>query len=51
MLNLVNAYSGEMTPYLYRGEDCMDKFCENLNSIRDDVMEQMKIQKILICQI
>ena len=23
-LNLVNAYSGEMKPFLYRGEDCMD---------------------------
>ena len=40
MLNLVNAYSGEMTQYLYRGEDCMDKFCDTLNNIRGDVMEK-----------
>ena len=45
MLNLVNAYSGEMKPFLYRGEDCIDKFCETLNNIRDDVMEQVKNSK------
>ena len=48
MLNLVNAYSGEMKPFLYRGEDCIDKFCDNLNNIRDDVMEQMKKPKDMI---
>ena len=42
MLNLVNAYSGEMKPFLYRGEDCIDIVCETLNNIRDDVVEQMK---------
>ena len=42
MLNLVNAYSGKMKPFLYRGEDCIDKFCDTLNNMRDDVMEQMK---------
>ena len=45
MLNLVNAYSGEMKPFLYGGEDCIDKFCETLNNIRDDVIEQMKKPK------
>ena len=45
MLNLVNAYSGAMKPFLYRGEDCIDKFCETSNNIRDDVMEQMKESK------
>ena len=48
MLNLVNAYSGEMKPFLYRGEDCIDKFCDTLNNIRDDVMEQMKKPKDMI---
>ena len=48
MLNLVNTYSGEMKPFLYRGEDCMDNFCETLNNIRDDVMEQMKNPKDMI---
>ena len=48
MLNLVNAYSGEMKPFLYRGEDCIDKFCETLNDFRDDVMEQMKKPKDMI---
>ena len=45
MLNLVNAYSGAMKPFLYRGEDCIDQFCETLNNIRDDVFEQMKESK------
>ena len=48
MLNLVNAYSGEMKPFLYRGQDCMDKFCDTLNNIRDDVMKQMKNPKDMI---
>ena len=48
MLNLVNAYSGEMKPFLYRGDDCMDKFCDTLNNIRDDVMKQMKNPKDMI---
>ena len=48
MLNLVNAYSGEMKLFLYRGEDCMDKFCDTLNNIRDDVMKQMKNPKDMI---
>ena len=42
MLNLVNAYSGEMKPFLFRGEYCIDNFGETLNNIRDDVMEQME---------
>ena len=48
MLNLVNAYSGAMKPCLYRGQDCMDKFCDTLNNIRDDVMKQMKNPKDMI---
>ena len=48
MLNLVNAYSGEMKPFLYRGEDCIDKFCNTLNNITDDVMEQMKKPKDMV---
>ena len=48
MLSLVNAYSGEMKPFLYRGEDCIENFCETLNNIRDDVMEQMKKPKYMI---
>ena len=44
-LNLVNAYSGEMKPLLYRGEDCIDNSCDTLTNIGDDVMEQMQKSK------
>ena len=37
-----------MKPFLYRGEDCIDKFCDTLNNTRDDVMEQMKKPKDMI---
>ena len=48
MLNLVNACSGQVKPFLYRGEYCIDNFCETLNNIRDDAMEQMKNAKDMI---
>ena len=42
MLNVVNSLTGEMKPYLYRGEDCMDNFCITMNKIRDEIMKKMK---------
>lgn len=36
MLNLVSACSEDMKPYVYRGEDCTDMFCEILINIRAD---------------
>ena len=41
MLNVVNSITNEMTPYLYRGEDCMNKFCDTMNKIREDVFDKM----------
>ena len=45
MLNVVNSITNEATPYLYRGEDCMDKFCSTMNNIRADIMKKMKTVK------
>ena len=38
IINVVNAITGRSEPYLYRGEDCMDKFVE----------KSMKSEKILL---
>ena len=48
MINVVNAITGSSEPYLYRGEDCMDKFVEKMNEVRDDVMKKMKEVKEII---
>ena len=42
MLNVVNSITNECKPYLYRGEDCMNKFCETMNEIREEIMYVMK---------
>ena len=48
MLNVVNSLTNEMTPYSYRGEDCMDKFCDTMNKIREEVMDKMMTPKDMI---
>ena len=48
MINVVNAITGSSEPYLYRGEDCMDKFVEKMNEVRDDVIKKMKEVKEII---
>ena len=45
MINVVNAITGSSEPYLYRGEDCMDKFVEKINKVREDILERMKEDK------
>ena len=45
MLNVVNSIDHTGTPYLYRGEDCMDKFVEQLSKIREEIFERMKENK------
>ena len=45
MLNVVNSITDEATPYLYRGEDCMDKFCSTMNKIREAIFEKMNNPK------
>ena len=42
MINVVNAITGSNEPYLYRGEDCMDKFVEKMNEVREDVIKKMR---------
>ena len=41
MINVVNSITDEVKPYLYRGEDCMNVFCDKMNEIRDDIMYKM----------
>ena len=36
MLNLVNAVDNTNQEFVYRGEDAVNVFCNNLNEIRDD---------------
>ena len=49
MLNVVNSITNETTPYLYRGEDCMEKFCSTVNKIRLDIFDKMHdVKKINI---
>ena len=47
MLNVVNSVTNEATPYLYRGEDCMEKFCLTANKIKEEIMEKTKENKKL----
>ena len=45
MLNLVNAVDNTNQEFLYRGEDAVNVFCNNLNEIRDDIKERMQENK------
>ena len=45
MLNLVNAADNTNQEFLYRGEDAVNVFCNNLNEIRDDIKERMQENK------
>ena len=48
MINVVNAITGSSEPYLYRGEDCMDKFVEKINEVREGIVNRMKEVKEMI---
>ena len=48
MLNVVDRINKSSTPCIYRGEDCMDKFVEQLASIKDEILERMKENKPMI---
>ena len=48
MLNVVNSITNEVKPYIYRGEDCMDKFCKTMNEIREEIFEKMKNPKPMV---
>ena len=40
MLNLVNAVDNTNQEFVYRGEDAVNVFCNNLNEIRDDIKKE-----------
>ena len=44
-LNLVNAVDNTNQEFLYRGEDAVNVFCNNLNEIRGDLKERMQENK------
>ena len=44
-LNLVNAVDNTNLKFLYRGDDAVNVFCNNLNEIRDDIKEGMQENK------
>ena len=48
MLNVVNRIDKTSTPYLYRGEDCMDKFIEQLGNIKSDIIEHMHVNTPMV---
>ena len=39
-LNLVNAVDNANQEFLYRGEDAVNVFCNNLNEIRGDIKKK-----------
>ena len=45
MLNVVNRLDKTSQPYLYRGEDCMEKFVEQLTEIKKDIFNKMNVNK------
>ena len=44
-LNLVNAVDNTNQEFLYRGEDAVNVFCNNLSEIRGDIKERMQENK------
>ena len=42
MMNVVNRIDKAPTPYLYRGEDCMDKSVEELSRIKEEVEKRIR---------
>ena len=45
MLNGVSRIDNTRQPYLYRGEDCMKKFVEQLTEIKKDIFEKMNVNR------
>ena len=48
MLNVVNRIDTPSTPYLYRGENCMDKSVEQLGNTKSDIIEKMNVNKPMV---
>ena len=45
MLNVVSRIDNTCKPYLYRGEDCMKQFVEQLTEIKKDIFEKNNVNK------
>ena len=45
MLNVVSRIDNTCKPYLYRGEDCLKQFVEQLTEIKKDIFEKMNVNK------
>ena len=45
MLNVVSRIDSTCKPYLYRGEDCMKQFVEQLTEIKKDIFEKTNVNK------
>ena len=43
MLNVVRRIDNTCQPYLYRGEDCMKKFVEQLTEIKKGIFEKINV--------
>ena len=48
MINLVNAVDGSSTPFLYRGEDCMNVFVDKMIEFKNEVVKKMYAKKPII---
>ena len=47
MINVVNSIDGSSTPFLHRGEDCMDVFIQKIIEVKNEIMDKMKTRKSL----
>ena len=45
MLNVVSRIDNTCQPYLYRGEDCMKKFVEQLTEMKKNIFEKVNVNK------
>ena len=45
MMNVVNRIDKTSRPYLYRGEDCMEQFVNQLAEIKTDIFNKMNVNK------
>ena len=48
MINVVNSIDGSSTPFLHRGEDCMDVFIQKIIEVKNEIMDKMKENKEII---
>jgi hypothetical protein len=44
-INVVNSITGTSDAFIYRGEDCMEKFYVKIKKIENNIMDELKIKK------